>query len=118
MKNVELSRRVYNEMLNVLNNQHAVDSKAEAGDMRFLSDDDWLRDSAVIERIVSRQGMWEIQLVFAHNRLPNKLIKRIITRNTSLKRAQIFATYMRRLAAKDQRGTLEVNLQDFGLCTN
>jgi hypothetical protein len=50
--------------------------------MEFLSDDWWLRDTAVTENIVKRNGMWEIQLVFAHYLQPWKLIKRNIARSS------------------------------------
>jgi len=62
--------------------------------------------------------MWEIQLVFAHYRQPVKFIKRVIKRMPSREKAELDAWYMRRLAAKDQRGTLKVQLSDFGLCSN
>jgi hypothetical protein len=34
--------------------------------MESLSDDCWLRDTAITENIVKRNGMWEVQLVFAY----------------------------------------------------
>ena len=116
MTHFYLDRNAYNELLNLLNNQHFTDQPASQKDMAFLSDDWWLRDTAVIENIVKRDGMWEIQLVFAHYKEPKKLIKRIISRYPSKNKAELSAWYMRRLAAKDQRGTLSVDLNDFGLC--
>lgn len=118
MKNFKLDPEAYNEMLNALNNQHFVEQAGQKSDMDFLTDDWWLRDTAVIENIVRRDGMWEIQLVFAYYLDPQKLIKRCISRFTCLKKAELNAWYMRRLAAKDQRGTLKVNVNDFSLCTN
>lgn len=118
MKNFQLGDDAYNELLNLLNNQHFTEKPGLESDMDFLSDDWWLRDTAVIESIVKREGMWEIQLIFAHYQEPHKLIKRVISRHTSKDRALLNAVYMRRLAAKDQRGTLKVNIDDFGLCSS
>lgn len=116
MENFQLDNDAYNELLNLLNNQHFTDKPGCQEDMDFLSDDWWLRDTAVIENIVKREGMWEIHLVFAHYQEPKKLIKRVISRFTCKNKAELNAWYMKRLAAKDQRGTLKVNLDDFNLC--
>jgi len=116
MGEFQLDPGAYDELLNLLNNQHFTEVPAPARDMDFLSDDWWLRDTAVIENIVPREGMWEIHLVFAHYLEPQKLIKRVISRHPSKEKAELNAWYMRRLAAKDQRGTLKVNLDDFKLC--
>ncbi len=108
----------YDELLNLLNNQFFTEKVGNVSDMSFLSDDWWLRDTAVIDNIVKRDGMWEIQLVFAHYQNPHKLIKRTIARYSSKNRAELNAWYMKRLAAKDQRGTLKVDLADFKLCSS
>lgn len=118
MSNFNLDENAYNEMLNLLNNQHFTDKPGYQADMDFLKDDWWLRDTAVIENIVKREGMWEIQLVFAHYEEPQKLIKRVISRYTCKDKAELNAWYMKRLAAKDQRGTLKVNINDFNLCSS
>ena len=116
MHDFQLDAGAYDELLNLLNNQHFTEVPALSEDMDFLSDDWWLRDTAVIENIVAREGMWEIHLVFAHYLQPQKLIKRVISRHVSKDKAELSAWYMSRLAAKDQRGTLKVNLDDFKLC--
>jgi len=118
MNNHHLDDKAYNELLNVMNNQHFTEKSGNQADMEFLSDDWWLRDTAVVENIVKRKGMWEIHLVFAHYQQPNKLIKRVISKYPSKEKAELNAWYMRRLAAKDQRGTLKVDLADFKLCKN
>ena len=118
MSNFHLDDNTYNELLNTLNNQYFIEKQGQQSDMDFLSDDWWLRDTAVVENIVKRAGMWEIQLVFAHYKEPYKLIKRVIARYPCKKKAELYAWYMRRLAAKDQRGTLEVNINDFELCSS
>ena len=118
MDTFNLDNNSYDELLNLLNNQHFIDRIGREIDMDFLSDDWWLRDTAVIENIVKRDGMWEIHLVFAHYLMPQKLIKRVISRYTCKEKAVLNAWYMRILAAKDQRGTLKVKLDDFGLCSS
>ncbi len=118
MKPFNLDDSAYNELLNLLNNQHFTEKPGSESDMDFLSDDWWLRDTAVIENVVKREGMWEIQLVFAHYQEPCKLIKRVISRHTCKNKAELSAWYMRRLAAKDQRGTLKVDIDDFKLCNS
>ena len=118
MDNFHLDNSTYEELLNLLNNQYFIERPGFQIDMDFLSDDWWLRDTAVIENIIKREGMWEIHLVFAHYLEPRKLIKRVISRCTCRNKAVMNAWYMRRLAAKDQRGTLKVNLDDFGLCSS
>ncbi|MCB0546559.1 MAG: hypothetical protein KDD19_03170 [Phaeodactylibacter sp.] len=117
MAEFQLGSEAYDGLLNLLNNQHFTEKPGSNADMAFLSDDWWLQDTAVVDNVVKRAGMWEIQLVFAHYRTPQKLIKRIISRHASRKKALLMAGYMRRLAAKDQRGTLQVDIQDFGLCS-
>ncbi len=118
MDNFYLDHNAYEELLILLNNQHFTEKSGSELDLEFLSDDWWLRDTAVIENIVKREGMWEIHLVFAHHLEPQKLIKRVITRFTCKDKAELNAWYMKRLAAKDQRGTLKVKLDDFGLCSS
>ena len=118
MQRFSLCPELYNELLNLLNNQHFVDQPGKEGDMYFLMEDWWLRDTAVIELLSRRRGMWEIHLVFAHFRRPMTFIKRMINCYTSRQKAVHSAAYMRRLAAKDQRGTLEVDLKDFQVCAN
>ncbi len=118
MYQAHLDDQAYNELLNLLNNQHLTECPGEERDMNFLSDDWWLRDTSVIEHIVPRDGMWEIQLVFAHYLHPLQLVKRSIKRCTCPRKAQLSAWYMRRLAAKDQRGTLTVDIALFHLCIN
>lgn len=115
MRNFQMDDTAYNEILNLLNNQHFVERVGEASDMSFLSEDEWLKDTAVIDNVIKRKGFWEIHLVFAHYQSPLKLIKRVITRFTNKRKALLSANLMRRLAAKDQRGTLALNLDDFKL---
>ncbi|MDW3197082.1 MAG: hypothetical protein R8G66_32185 [Cytophagales bacterium] len=94
------------------------DLRGEYMDLDLFYRDEWLLDSAVIENVIERNGNWDIYLVFAHVSDPLKLIKRKITRCTTLKRAELTANFMRRQAAKDQRGTLRIDASIFHSCDN
>ncbi len=107
--NFHLDERAYQALLSLLNNQHFTEVVGGIVDFNLLFDDDWLQDSAVIENIECRRGQWEVHLVFAHYKNPYRLIKRKITTCFCRHQAETHAYYMRRLAAKDQRGTLVVD---------
>ncbi|MEM7549946.1 MAG: hypothetical protein AAF363_09730 [Bacteroidota bacterium] len=87
-------------------------------DFKLFYSDDWLLDSAVIDHIIPVKGNWDIYLVFAWSGNPLKLIKRKIKSCTSRKLALINGEYMRRLAAKDARGTVTIPLEAFDVCNN
>ena len=94
------------------------DLHGEILDLDVFYNDAWLKDSAVIDNIKPIDGNWEVSLVFAYIRFPMKLIKRKITTCITRQKAEISAHYMRRLAAKDQRGTLYIDKKYFDLCLN
>ncbi|MBL7726905.1 MAG: hypothetical protein JNM68_04425 [Dinghuibacter sp.] len=100
---------VYALMLDGINLGFQTEKNGTAADTRFIGDNFWLQDTAVIENIEQRKGVWNIYLVFAHHLAPLKFIRRSIVSYSCCKRATLAAHYMRRLAAKDQRGTLTVN---------
>ncbi len=104
----QLDANVYEAMLKMLNDLYFADCIGKKMDMDFISEDDWLSDTAVIENVIRRKGTWEIHLLFAHHQQPLKFLSRLITSHPCPKRAAIMAVYMRRLAAKDQRGTLKI----------
>ncbi|HMO38726.1 MAG TPA: hypothetical protein PKC76_07550 [Saprospiraceae bacterium] len=114
----EMNTAAYNGMLNLLNSLHFMDKAGEAADMAFIRQDDWLQDTAVIDNIVRRKGTWEIHLLFAHHLHPLKFLSRLITSQACPRRAAMMAGYMRRLAAKDQRGTLLIEVDYFKLSGN
>lgn len=114
----KFSKQAYAELLNLMNRQYFCERPAKEDDSSFLQYDQWLRDSAVIEQVIHSKEGWEIYLVFAYSAFPYRLIRRYIDVINHPNKAFLNAVYMRRLAAKDQRGTQQVNLQDFALCTN
>ncbi len=109
----KISEKAYIDLLKSLNNQHFVEQQGEENDLQFLADDQWLGDTVVIDCVVCRRGMWEIHLIFAHYKRPCKLLKRIITSTYQLNKAVLTAHLMKKLAAKDQRGTLKLDEADF-----
>lgn len=109
---------LYAKMLDGLSNLFFTEKLGLDSDMNFYRDDFWLSDAAVIELLQLRKGSWEIHLLFAHHKTPLKFLSRRITSHSCPKRAQTMALYMRRMAAKDQRGTLSVNINDLNLSLN
>jgi len=101
---------LYGQMLDYMQTLMQADVQGDVTDISFYDDDFWLQDTVVIENVEYRNGEWNIFLVFAHHLLPLKFIKRKIKNFACPKKAALTAHYMRRLAAKDQRGTLQVNM--------
>ena len=117
-ENFYLDERAYQELLDLLNNQHFTEVVGSILDFNLLFDDRWLQDSAVIENLVYHRGQWDVHLVFAHHKNPYRLIQRRITTCNCRSKAETHAYYMKRLAAKDQRGTLTVDGSLFRLNCN
>jgi len=117
-KHTYIDQKCYEKLMDFMNMQHLVDQKGEYLDLDLFYSDEWLLDSAVIDNVVERKGNWDVYLVFAYVFDPLKLIKRKITRCTSLQKAEMSANYMRRQAAKDQRGTLRIADTTFVSCNN
>ena len=109
---------LYEKMLDSLNNLFLTEKLGLETDMNFYRDDLWLSDTAVIDLLWRRNGCWEIHLLFAHHKTPLKFLSRRISSHSCPRRASIMGFYMRRLAAKDQRGTLNVNIDDLKLSKN
>ncbi len=103
-----MDETAYEAMLEYLNGIGVTDKPGQTADVDFINNDFWLQDTAVIENLEHRHGEWNIYLVFAHHLLPLKFIKRKIVNFACPRKARLTAHYMRRLAAKDQRGTLVV----------
>lgn len=113
-----MDKAAYATMLAGLNNLHFTERKGNLVDFQLFHDDLWLADTAVIENLHRHRGAWEVELIFAYTHNPLKFIKRRITSNACPRRAAQQAYFMRRLAAKDQRGTLTVSAQQLDVCLN
>ncbi len=109
---------LYAKMLDELSNLFFTEKLGLDSDMNFYRDDFWLSDTAVIELLQFRKGSWDVTLLFAHHKTPLKFLSRRITSHSCPKRARTVAFYMRRLAAKDQRGTLSVDISDLNISLN
>lgn len=113
-----ISSELYGLLLEQLNAMPFEDRSGDDRDIRFMADEFWLQDTAVIEHVSKEKGMYAVALVFAHHAIPFKCIRRPISSYADIKKATVSAYYMRRLAAKDQRGTLVVSLQRYNLNCN
>jgi hypothetical protein len=116
--NQVLDDKAYHVMLCFLDNQHFIEKPADEDNLLFLKNDWWLADTAVIETINFKRGGWEVFLTFANYKKPLQLIVRKIVRCFSEGKARTAAHYMRRMAARDQRGTLSITINDLNLCIN
>ena len=103
----------YADLLAVINNLHLTEKSGIDKDLSFIFEDNWLSDTVVIDNLVKVQGAWQIRLLFAHYKEPLKFLQRSIVSFASKNKAELTAFYMRRLAAKDQRGTLQLDMNDF-----
>lgn len=114
----KIDDNIYNSLLELLNDAYFVDTQGNINDFKFYHDDHWLSDSAVIDHLTYKKGEWNIELIFALHTNPLKFIKRQIVSYSCKKKAELTASLMRRMAAKDQRGTLEVTIKNLEICQN
>jgi hypothetical protein len=110
--------KLYEKSLDLLNDLHFVESKGKLVDFSFFNDDKWLSETAVIENLAKVAGQWDIELLFAMHNNPLKFIKRFIVSYSCPRKATLFASIMRRQAAKDQRGTLVVDFEGIQISEN
>lgn len=95
------------------------ESRGYLDDLAFMKEDEWLKDSAVIDRIQAFKGQWTVSLVFADPARKGTFIVRYIRNNCpTYKKAVVTAGFMRRVAAKDPRGTIEIDPGDYNLPLN
>jgi hypothetical protein len=104
-----ITESVYTGMLSYLDAITHTEQSGRKEDVSFMMDPFWLQDTAVIENIEKWKGEWSVSLVFAYHKMPMKFLKRHIVSYSSRQKADVAAHYMRRQAAKDQRGTLQVD---------
>lgn len=111
-------RITYEALLAFIRTQRLTETSASDKDLLFLHDDSWLGDTAVNDLIEYRKGAWEISLTFTHYKNPLRLLIRKIITCYSEQKAEMAGFYLRKQAAKDKRGTLEVGLHNFKLSIN
>lgn len=87
-------------------------------DFAFMKEDEWLKDSAVLDRIESYKGQWSVSLVFADPARKNTFIIRPMRNCPTYSKAVITAGYMKRVAAKDPRGTITIDPGSYDLSSN
>lgn len=105
----QIGAKAYEQLLHTLNQQYFVERRGNLSDFRLYYDDQWLCDTAVIDYMSRSKGEWAVDLIFAHIHNPMKFIRRHISSHSCPKRAAQNGEYVRRIAAKDQRGTLNVD---------
>ena len=108
----------YANLMEGINRQHLTERKGNLADFHLYHDDTWLSDTAVIDIVHRHKGEWAVDLLFAYTHNPLQFIRRNITSHSCPKRASQKAELMRRLAAKDQRGTLWVTLNTLIISNN
>jgi hypothetical protein len=106
---MKIGRHFYSDILDHLNRLQFQETPGIERDLLFLSDEFWLQDTAVVEHITKGKGMYWVGLIFVHSNQPLRFLKRVITGYSDHRKASTSAHYMRRQAAKDQRGTLVIN---------
>jgi hypothetical protein len=110
---VSIDYETYTDMLKSLNTLALLDcSPANPYDLDFIKESNWLAESAVIDYVSKRNGTYCIDLLFAHCKDPLKLIIRKITSFANIKKAKVYADIFKRQAAKDQRGTITITMDD------
>lgn len=119
MKSIfQIDTAAYSALLQGVNQQYFVEKKGDMSDFRLYYNDLWLADTAVIDDVHRSKGEWAVDLIFVSIHNPLKFIRRYITSHSCPKRAAQKAELMRRLAAKDQRGTLLVSIGLLKICQN
>jgi hypothetical protein len=118
MPKFNIDAAAYSALMQGLNQQYFVEKKGDMSDFRLYFDDLWLADTAVIDDVHRSKGEWAVDLIFASIHNPLKFIRRFIVSHSCPKRAHQKAEFMRRLAAKDQRGTLAVSINSLEICHN
>lgn len=115
---MHLSDELYGQLLDRLNALPFQEKAGSAGDIRFMANEFWLQDTAVIDHVHYKKGMYCVSLVFSHYRQPHLWLCRNICSYANPRRAHTSAHYMRRQAAKDQRGTLTLSLERYHINVN
>ncbi|MBS1667983.1 MAG: hypothetical protein JST58_11460 [Bacteroidetes bacterium] len=113
-----ISTSVLSAMRVLLENEQQAGKIALPQDLHFMENGSWLRDAAVIDWVIFRRGTWEVSLVFAQFNNPLQFIIRNITQCFSEQKAKTAAFFIRKEAAKDRRGPLQVSIQDLQICFN
>ena len=94
------------------------DYPGSAADLHFLQEDGWLMDCAVNGLVTPGKGRWEVAIVLAWVHYPMRFVCRHLQHYPTLAKAQLHANLFCRTAQKDERGTLQIDWNDWNICTN
>lgn len=97
---------------------NGLNQKGASADLSVLVEDAWLVNTEVRYRLVNRQGLWHLTMVYVAVENPLQLLCRKIDRYHSEKKALLFARLLQRGIRKDARGTLKTRRDAFNLCDN
>ena len=78
----------------------------------------WLMDAAVQSIVTKHKGRWEVSLRFVNPNNPRQFLIHKIADYRTKNLAEIAARYMSQTAAKDIRGTIKMDPNDFNTNTN
>lgn len=115
---MKLCEALYSLLLDRINALPYEEKQGSTEDLLFMSNEFWLQDTAVIDHVMLRKGMYYVTLVFSHHSIPYRWLCRGICGYADVKKAILGAHYMRRQAAKDQRGTLTISMERYMLNNN
>jgi hypothetical protein len=90
----------------------------EGKDLKFLYEDNWLKDSEVRSDVTKCKGRWHVFMVFISVKNPYRFLRREIDHYPSAEKATIYAEFFRRSSIKDVRGTLKTNENALNICHN
>lgn len=113
-----MSEQLLLEMHLYLEGQKYIGQTSPPDDLLFILEGSWLKDAAVIDIVNSRDGAWDVHMIFAHYTNPLQLIVRNITRCFNDQKVRAAAFYSRKEADKEKHGALTVSIQDLHLCNN
>jgi hypothetical protein len=93
-------------------------TNGEGRDLKFLYEDNWLKNAEVRADIIHGKGRWYVFMVFISVKNPFCFLRREIDNYPSKQKATIYAEFFRRSAIKDVRGTLKTNEDALNICLN
>lgn len=102
-----------------LHNIVFTDYTGSNADLKFLSQDEWLKNSVVITNVFTINGEWHIAInfVWVENRF--RILSRCIPEKFNNEtKATVFANMYKRTAQKDKRGELIIYQNDFNINYN
>lgn len=115
MKNAFVDKKVLALVDNLLVNLFYTDKMSNQKDAK---NEEIYDHNYVTEKLVERNGHWEIYLVFSSMRKPFLFHTRKVAVYASKKKAQLSAEYFRRRAHRNINGPINLGNKDYKVCSN